>query len=154
MTLIEVSSAGDHLIQEFETFCPHAYLDSKKVPTIGFGTTRVNGQPVTLGMTCTMEQALEWKRQDLSALLTSIAHWITVELTQNQIDALASFVYNVGVAAFQRSSLLRAINARQPITEDLFTRWDKIWNAETKQFQELDGLLRRRKAEYALYIQG
>jgi lysozyme len=146
-----LSAAGDQFIKDFEAFRSTAYPDSKGVWTIGFGTTRINGVPVRPGMTCSMEQALEWKRQDVAQFLPVIARLVRAPLNQNQIDALVSFVYNVGPGGFQASSLLKTINAGAPVTEDLFTRWNKIRDPRTGQLIVLNGLTRRRRAEYQLF---
>lgn len=152
---MNLSPAGDKLIKDFEGFRAKAYKDSKGIWTIGYGTIRVDGKPVVEGMTCTLEQALEWKRQDLARFLPAIERLVKVPLTQNQIDAIVSFVYNVGDGAFASSSLLRAINSKQPVTADLFTRWNKITvidpHTKQKKLVEVDGLTRRRRAEFALF---
>lgn len=153
---LSLSASGMEILKDFEGFRSSAYLDSKGIPTIGYGTIRINGQPVRLGMTCTMAQALEWKRQDLARFLPAIERLVKVPLTQNQVDALVCFVYNVGEGGFASSSLLRAINARQPITEDLFTRWNKISERRNgrKVYIVVPGLTSRRKAEYRLFMKG
>ena len=148
----QLSPAGDALVKEFEEFRAKAYLDAKKVPTIGYGTTRIKGVPVKLGMTCTMEQALEWKRDDDQQFLADIERLVKVPLTQNQVDALVSFVYNVGAGGFSSSTLLKAINSSKPVFEDYFVRWNKVRDPKTGKLVVLSGLTRRRQAEYKLYI--
>jgi GH24 family phage-related lysozyme (muramidase) len=39
-----------------------------------------------------------------------INKYVTVPLTQNQFDALVSFVFNIGVNAFRRSTLFKILN--------------------------------------------
>jgi lysozyme len=38
---------------------------------------------------------------------------VNIALGQNQVDALGSFIFNVGGGAFSRSTLLRHVNAGQ-----------------------------------------
>lgn len=147
----QLSPKGDAFVKDFEQFRAQAYLDQAGIPTIGYGTIRINGEPVKLGMTCTMEQALEWKRADMARFLACIEREVKVPLKQNQVDALASFVYNVGEGALKSSSLLKAINTGKAITEDLFTRWNKVKHPQTGKLIVSNGLTRRRKAEFALF---
>src|SRR3954469_14753181 len=148
-----LSEAGALLIRNNEAFRANAYLDSKGVPTIGYGTTLINGHvPVTMGMTCTPEQALTWFQSDCRKFVAAINDLVKIELTQNQFDALVSFVYNVGIGGFTTSSLLRAINHNQPIVEDPWTRWNKIRDPHTGQLVVLNGLTTRRQREYQHFI--
>lgn len=72
---------------------------------------------------------------------------VRVPLTQNQFDALVSFVYNVGVAAFKGSTLLRKLNNRDYAgAADEFLRWNKSGG------KALGGLTRRRAAEKAMFL--
>lgn len=41
----------------------------------------------------------------------AVANAVTVPLNQNQYDALTSLAYTIGTGAFQRSTLLRRLNA-------------------------------------------
>jgi lysozyme len=143
--------AGLELIKSFEDFSATAYQDDKGVWTLGYGTTRINGAPITRGMTCTEGQALDWLHEDASSALRAISRTIRVPLSENQVDALCAFAYNVGNAGFASSTLARTINAGQPVTEAMFTMWNKIRDPKTGQLRVLNGLTRRRKAEFALF---
>lgn len=150
--MLQLSPSGVTFLHDAEELRLTSYPDSKGVWTIGWGTTRIDGKPVRPGMTCTEEQALAWANADCREALDAIEASVRVPLTQNQIDALCSFAYNVGIGGFKSSSLLRAINSRQPIAEDLFTRWNKIRDPKTGQLVVLNGLTNRRKREYKLFI--
>jgi lysozyme len=127
-----------------------AYPDVNGVWTIGYGSQHLNGVPVVQGQTITQAQA----DAELYLELNQVAHFImtqvTVPLKQSQLDALTDFAYNCGGGAFQGSSLRAAINAKHPVTEDLFTRWNKIH--VNGQLVDSTNLTARRKAEYALFI--
>jgi lysozyme len=146
----DISARGLAFIRDFEKYRGTSYLDAVKVWTIGYGTTRINGRPVVAGMTCTPEQAEQWLRQDCQEAIDGVLRGTTRPLTQNQLDALVSFVYNVGLGGFWDSSLRRAINASQPIARDLFTRWNK--GRVNGQLVVLPGLTRRRNDEYDIFI--
>lgn len=69
-------------------------------------------------------------------------------LSQNEFDALCSFVFNVGAGNFAGSTLLRMLNLQDhqaALAE--FAKWDKI-GGEVSHYQ----VLRRRK-EAALFGQ-
>lgn len=151
--MLHLSENGIKLIHDSESFEANAYPDSKGIPTIGYGTTRINGQPVRLGMSCTKEQAIEWFNADVRDTLDAIERLMPADVlaNQNKVDALCSFAYNVGTTALKNSSLRRAILDGAPIAEDLFTRWNKIRDPKTGQMVVLNGLTKRRKREFQLY---
>jgi lysozyme len=145
---MEVSDRGIDLVKGFESFSPRSYRDVIGVWTIGYGTTRIDGKPVQPGMTCTREQAEEWLRDDISEDLNEAAEFIDpdVTLTQNQIDAIASFVYNVGVENFRNSTLLKLINSGDMEgAAKQFIRWNRAGG------KVYPGLTRRREAEAELF---
>jgi lysozyme len=151
----EVSDRGLNFIKDWEKFRAKAYLDSKGVWTIGYGSTRVNGVPVRPGQVITEPQALAELRKDCRWRLDRLETLISAPLRQNQVDALLSLMYNIGDGGFAASSLRRAVNAGQggAVREDLFTRWNKIRDPKTGQLIVLDGLTRRRRAEYQMYME-
>ena len=61
----------------------------------------------------TITQATKLLKSDLKIVETAINRNITTSLSQNQYDALVSFVFNVGATAFQHSTLKIYVNARQ-----------------------------------------
>lgn len=146
------SAHAIELITHFESFVAKAYQDPVGIWTIGYGTTRVAGKPVVQGMTCTKAEALQWLHQDLDVMATQILRVCGVPLQQQHLDALASFVYNLGIGNFQSSTLLKNIKARRPVTETNFTLWCKA--RINGKLEPMPGLLRRRRAEHFLYTQG
>jgi lysozyme len=138
------SPAGIALIKSFEQCRLVAYLPTPHdVPTIGWGHT----DSVKMGDTCTQEQADEYLEEDLRTSELAIECKVSVPLTQNQFDAMVSFVFNVGTGNFESSTLLHMLNLGQYNTAaDQFLRWDK------QAGQVLPGLLSRRQAERALFL--
>lgn len=115
--------------------------------TIGYGTTRINGHPVKMGDRISRSAADAIMREQLQEHLDGAAKNIKVELSQNQIDAIASFVYNVGIGAFNKSTLLKKLNAEDfDGAASEFLRWNKVDGKVAK------GLTRRREAEKELFL--
>ena len=147
---MDVSPYGVHLVAEFEELRLVAYQKRYKGGldkwTIGYGHT---GPEVHGRMTCTTEQALKWLHDDLAIAVAAINRYVTVQLNQNQFDALTSFVFNVGSGenGFKGSTLLKLLNEGRTIavaTE--FPKWDHVDGVEEK------GLLRRRLIERDLFL--
>ena len=139
-----VNEAGLTLVKAFEGLRLEAYLCPADVWTIGYGHT---GPDVEPGMTITEQEAERLLRHDLTRFEAVIERSVTVALTNNQFDALASFVFNVGGRAFRRSTLRKHLNAGRHIdVPEQFLRWTKA-NRRT-----LPGLVRRRMAEAALWL--
>ncbi|MGF2120847.1 glycoside hydrolase family protein [Enterococcus casseliflavus] len=140
---MKISQNGRDLIKEFEGLRLTAYQDSVGVWTIGYGHT----QGVYSGMTITETQANNLLDQDLQSHASGIFKYITVQLNQNQFDALVSFHFNLGANILQGSTLLSYINSRN---------WQAAANEMNKYVnaggQPLEGLIRRRKAESELFL--
>jgi len=133
------------LIKEFEGFRSFSYKDLGGVWTIGYGRT----EGVKEGDTTTREDEDAFLRETVNKLKDDILSLVDVPLRENEIDALISFVYNVGIGNFKRSTLLRLLNRgwKEQVPAQL-TRWCKV------NGQEYGGLKRRRAAEAALWSKG
>jgi lysozyme len=146
-----VNKAGIDLIKSFEGLHLKPYLCPAKVPTIGYGTIRYpNGTPVSLkDKPITEKQAEEYLMHDVNKIAAGVQKLIKVNVNDNEFAALVSFAYNVGLAAFSGSTLLRLLNsnANRVAVADQLLRWNKAGG------KELAGLTRRRQAERALFLQ-
>lgn len=139
---MRTSDKGIELIKQFEGYYPVAYLCSAGIPTLAWGHTK----GVKLGDTCTEGQAEEWLRQDLMSAERSVSRLIKRPLLQNQFDSLASFVYNLGGGALQRSTLRQKVNRMEDaeaVAE--FAKWTLAGG------KRLKGLIRRRAAEAEMF---
>ena len=137
------SERGLALIRQFEGLRLSAYRCAAGVPTIGWGTTK----GVKMGQTITRDEADRLLMEDVQRFADHVAALVTVPLNQNQLDALTSFVYNVGPTAFASSTLLRVLNAGlYKDAADQFLRWNKASN------NVIAGLTRRRIAERELFL--
>ena len=67
-------------------------------------------------------------------------------MNQNEFDALCSLCFNIGCAAFGKSTLVKLLNAAD---YDGAAEQFRVWNKQNHK--ELAGLTRRRAAEEALF---
>lgn len=140
---MQASEKGLALIRSFEGLRLAAYRCPAGVATVGYGSTK----GVKMGDTITREDADRLLCEDAQRFADHIDAVVKVPLTQNQIDALVAFVYNIGPAAFAKSTMLKLINQR--LFEDAanqFLRWNRGGG------QVLAGLTRRRIAERELFL--
>ena len=92
------------------------------------------------------ETAIKMLQQDL-IVRESMINSLGLLLTQNQFDALISFVYNLGAGNLQASTLLRKLNNLDFLgAADEFPKWRKAGG------RVLQGLVRRRLAERSLFL--
>ncbi len=90
-------------------------------------------------------------RFDLNVISEALSGLVYTPLNSNQIDALGSFVYNIGLDAFKGSAVLRLINAGALL--EAATAMEQWCHATVAgQSQEVDGLIRRRAMEKALFL--
>ena len=145
---MSVSNQGVDLICDFEGKRLAAYDDGVGVWTIGFGTTIYpNGIKVKKGDTCTLDQAKSYMAHDLKKFEQAVNGAVNIALNQNQFDALFSLAYNIGTGAFNKSTLVKKLNAGDISgAADQFDVWI---NAGGKRMQ---GLVNRRVKEKALFL--
>lgn len=139
---MKVSERGQQLIRRNEGLRTESYRCPGGFWTIGYGhRVEQGGEKITSG------EAAELLRADLSEV-EKYLNQLGLEVNQNQFDALASFVYNVGIGHFRRSRLLVLIrkNPLSPEIRDEFARWNKSGGSV------LPGLTRRRQEEADLYF--
>jgi lysozyme len=140
------------LIKQFEGYKSKSYLCPAGVPTIGFGSTMYNnGFKVKLGDVINEKEAENLLMWELKSKAISL-HGLN--LNQNQIDACLSFVYNLGIGAFAKSTLKKKIqaNPNDASIKDEFMKWNKA--RVGGKLVALRGLTRRRIAEAELYFKG
>lgn len=148
-----VSEAGIRLVKKFEGLHKQGddgLIRSYRCPagkwTIGYGATK----GVRSGMRITEGEAEERLLADLNEHAEAVHRYVEVPLSQNQYDALTSFVFNVGAANFKSSTLLKRLNSGQyhDVPNQLM-RWNKA--RVDGKLTPLRGLTRRRSAEAALF---
>ena len=143
MTLMKISQKGIDLIKKFEGCKLQAYLCPAGVWTIGVGHTK----GVKKGMVITQQQAETFLKDDIKPIET-LLNGMGINYTQNQFDALTSWIYNLGIGAFKSSTMYKYIVARRKDVEiaDQMVRWV---NAGGKP---LLGLKKRRAEEANMFL--
>ena len=143
-----VSLFGVDLICDFEGKRLVAYDDGVGVWTIGFGTTIYpNGIKVKKGDTCTEAQAKSYMAHVLKKFEQAVNGAVNIPLNQNQFDALVSLAYNIGTGAFNKSTLVKKLNAGD--IRGAADQFDVWVNAGGKRMQ---GLVNRRAKEKEVFL--
>lgn len=153
----KINAAGLALVRDFEGCRLVAYddLDPDRVLqrgdrlrgtlTIGHGHT---GPDVCIGQRITAEDAARLLAADLAEAEQAVAAGVRVPLSDNEFAALVSLAFNIGRRSFTRSTLRRRLNAGDRLGAAAeFARWSKAGG------EVLPGLVRRRAAEAALFLQ-
>lgn len=144
MSALHVSARGRALIKQFEGFRADAYQDVVGVWTIGYGFTR----GVKPGQHMTLQQAEARLITELLGYEQAVLSGCTLAPNQNQFDAMCSLAWNIGIAGFLRSTVLKAHNRGDAQSASrAFGLWNKAGG------REWAGLTRRRAAEAALYLE-
>ncbi|MEM3091771.1 MAG: lysozyme [Candidatus Pacearchaeota archaeon] len=140
------SEKGIELIKKYEGLRLSAYRCPSGILTIGYGHTKTT-KP---GMTINKEMAEILLKEDLKDFEKAINELVKVPLTQNQFDALISFVFNVGIGNFQKSTLLKKLNeGNYKEAANEFLKWTKA--RQPGGLKELPGLVKRRNEEKKLF---
>lgn len=142
---MKTSNKGKDLIKTHEELRLKAYLDGGGVPTVGWGHTK----GVKLGQTITQEQAETFLTEDLYEAEIGVSRGVSFGLAPHQFDALVSLVFNIGVPAFRKSTLLRKLNNGDIMgAANAFNHW--VFD----NGKRVKGLVNRRKKERSLFLIG
>lgn len=154
---MQMSSHGLELLEQWEGFELEVYNDSAGLPTIGVGhlltkselssgKITINGVPVKYSNGLTQQQVTDLLAQDVQPAAAAVNNGVKVPLDQNQFDALVSFTFNVGTAAFAGSTLLKLLNQKQydQVPTQLL-RWTRAGG------RVVQGLVNRRNNEIKLW---
>lgn len=138
-----INSEALALIKISEGFKLEAYKCPADVWTIGYGHTK----GVKPGMRITASQADKFLDEDIAEASKQINKVVKVPLNNNQFSALVSFVFNLGIGNFSKSTLLKKINNGDFKAASLeFGKW--VYSGGKK----LKGLERRRTAEKRIFL--
>lgn len=138
---MKVSKTGIELIKQFEGCKLKAYKDSKGVLTIGYGHTK----NVKSGQTITQEEANALLLEDVEKFDAHVSYYDSTynyKFNQNEHDALTSFAFNIGS--------LRGLTNGGKRTKYQIAQ--KIQAYVHCGGVKLNGLVKRRKAEYDLFV--
>jgi lysozyme len=146
---MKVSSKGIALIVRFEGEVLKVYADPIGLPTLGVGhlLTKAELKKYPLGTPISKALSRQFLAQDLERFEAALERLVEVDLTQNQYDALLSLIFNIGIGAFTKSTLLKKLNRKDyQGAADAFLSWVRAGGSV------LPGLVTRRKAERRLFL--
>ena len=142
---MQISELALEKIKAFEGCRLTAYQDAAEVWTIGYGHTK----GVKPGDKISQYWADDCLRQDIEQVEAQIEK-LDLTLSQPQLDALVSFVFNVGIGNLQNSTLLRYI--REGRSENDIKRQWRQWVYAGNPPRPLPGLIKRREWESIRYF--
>lgn len=143
---MKTSDSGIEAIKEHEALRVQAYKDDGGVWTIGYGHTGAAAKPGAQIDELTAKRLL---RDDLQVAEHAVNSQVKVDLSQSEFDAMVSFVFNVGAAAFKTSTLLAKLNVgKYDEVDEQLMRWVYIDGKRSR------GLANRRAKEAALWNKG
>ncbi len=143
----KVNQFGVELIKYFEGFSAKPYNCINGYKTIGYGHKLRPDENV---ICITEKEGEELLIRDLKISAEGVARYINADINDNQFAALASFAFNLGVGALQRSTLRQKINYGASLDEisNEFQKWVFCSGIKVR------GLIARRRAEAVLYYNG
>ena len=142
---MQISELALEKIKAFEGCRLTAYQDAAGVWTIGYGHTK----GVKPGDKISQYWADDYLRKDIEAVEAQIEK-LDLTLSQPQLDALVSFVFNVGIGNLQNSTLLRYI--REGRSENDIKRQWRQWVYAGNPPRTMPGLIKRREWESIRYF--
>ena len=179
---MSVSSKMTDEIKRSEGFIPHVYddlggskskkqalvnyEDAKGTPTIGYGEAIFKSQPAKRekyrpylragGRKMSESEASNLLAKTLRRHTRRIRSDVTVPLTQNMFDALASYCYNTGAGGLKKFGILGPLNKGDYVTAAKIIQSKPIKGKKSKggSSQPLPGLVRRRKREASIFLTG
>lgn len=127
---------------------PRPYDDGAGNLTIGYGHLIRKGERFS-GITEAQAETLF--KSDVERVVNPALDRITINLTQNQVDALGSFIFNVGTGGFLKSLLPHVNAGEHEATTNRMLQFITGRDARSGRRRVLRGLLTRRRFEVALY---
>lgn len=141
--------------KEFEGYYSSWYYGDGTA-TIGYGTStagsvgkRLYNQNIK---SCTREQAFEWFKEEMENGCQVLTNWLNennISLSQNQFDACADVLYNMGFKNFKKFGIADIVLGNKAST------WDN-WKVCITDIngKEYPGLITRRWSEYKIFNDG
>ena len=168
---MKTSEAGLHLMHKFEGYKNKPYLCPAHIWSVGWGTVlyqdqiklpmiRVEGKDVPMirkeyplrqedNRVWSKEELVEIFKNDLASFERAVLRLVPgCAGHQGRFDALVCLAYNIGAGNLQRSTIrMKANRGDWEGAADAFMAWTKGGG------KVLPGLVRRRQAERALFLQ-
>ena len=166
---MKISEKGEHLMHFFEGYRNKPYRCSAAIWTVGWGHAMYSDQLALPnvrkeGYTGLIrsdyqlkgEDNRAWSKEELVELfkmdINSFERGVfrlspTLASHQSKFDAVVSFAYNAGLGNYQRSTIRMKVNRGDwDGAAEAFMMWTKAGG------KEVSGLVKRRKAEVALFL--
>lgn len=175
---MKVSDNSLKFIMQEEGFKTKAYKDVVGLFTIGVGHLIRKDEEYLKTKTLTEQEVLDLLKQDILTAENAINTLVKKTLNQNQFDALASLIFNIGDGAWRKSSLLVKLNIN-PNSKDIIIvqnltqasdQWLRqqltnckkpllntieysflVWHKAGNPLKPILNLFNRRNREYKLY---
>ena len=148
-----LSPAGMSYLMDKEKFRRLPYQDAGGRPTVGYGHLIRPGEKDAFEAPLTLEQGVALLKDDLAVVEAGVEAAVKVPLNQHQYDALVIFAFNVGLGAFEKSTLLRQLNAGNlAAAAREFDRW--VYVRRNGVPEVVRGLEIRRAQERAMFERG
>jgi len=164
---MKISKAGEDLMHFFEGYRNKPYRCSAAIWTVGWGhamyadqlalpNTRKDGGLIRSDYPLKEDDNRVWSKDELVELfkvdINSFERGV-LRLSPNLVnhptkfDAVVSFAYNAGLGNYQRSTIRMKVNREDwQGAAEAFMSWTKAGG------KEVAGLVKRRKAEVALFL--
>jgi len=153
-----VITKAKEIIKQFEGLRLKAYKDSGGIATIGYGNTsyvlvpsiakRFGRNAVKMGDTITLAEADALLNANIDVLATKITQSLKrPNPTKNELAALISLGYNIGIYGLLNSSVFKLYNVGTPVLETA-KQFDKYVYAGGERNK---GLVNRRAAEKKIF---
>ena len=166
---MKISEKGEHLMHFFEGYRNKPYRCSAAIWTVGWGhamyadqlalpNVRKEGYTGLIRSDYQLkgEDARVWSKDELVDLfkvdINTFERGVlrlspTLANHQSKFDAIVSFAYNAGLGNYQRSTIRMKVNRGDwEGAAEAFMMWTKAGG------KEVAGLVKRRKAEVALFL--
>ena len=152
------SKRGLTALTKLEGFKPSVYKDSAGLLTIGVGhlltpAEQASGQLESIDAMwkhgLADDEVIALLERDVQRFVTAVNTAVTVRLKQQEFDALICFVFNIGVGAAQKSTLIKKLNLGDyTAVPNELRKWNKAGG------RVLQGLVNRREAEIKMWESG
>lgn len=147
---MKLSLSGIAFLKAKEGFKPTVYKCSSGFETVGYGHKLLPGEAFQKPLN--EAEATLLLMQDVKQFERNVNKRVKVKLEQHEFDALVSFSFNLGNAAFDSSTLLKLLNqGERELAAEEFPKW-KFGRDKNGQKVVVQGLLNRRLAERELFL--
>lgn len=158
--LMRASPSLKDYLKRREEFAAVPYLDAAGIWTIGYGHVIRPFEKKTL-YTLTEPQACDLLDRDCDPAelyIRAISPTFKIQLNQHQFDGLVSLAFNIGLRAFETSTLLKMVRAGDFAGAAAeFDRWiyiTKVGKGGVKRKVRSRGLMNRRRMDRAIFERG